>query len=150
EQINQIQKSSDNARTYMQSQVEHFEETVKRLTAEAKQRETELQGRHSKILGEVLGLSVETLKEGNFEAIVEEARRKLNQFFSEQPAKADGLSDLHRKAQGINCEMQTTLEKVRQLKPELGKVEPYAERARELADDLRNASSLQGQPRTFK
>jgi len=150
EQINQIQKSSDNARTYMQSQVEHFEETVKRLIAEAKQRETELQGRHSKILGEVLGLSIETLKEGKFEVIVEEACRKLNQFFSEQPAKADGLNDLHRKAQAINSEMQTTLEKVRKLKPELGKLEPYAERAKDLASELRNASSLQGQPRTFK
>jgi hypothetical protein len=150
EQLNKAEESLDNARKYMQSQVEYFQKTVDRLLAEAKQKETEQHNRYSKLLGEVLGFSVETLRQGEFDAIVNEAGIRLDRFLSEQPAKVDGLSDLYRKAQAINGEIQTTLEKVRQLKPELGKLETYAERAKGLANDLKNASSLQGKPQNLK
>lgn len=149
-EINEAKKISENALANVQSQVKHFEETVADLIAKAKQRETELSDRYSKLLGEVLGFNVQTLKEGNFDVIVEEAGRRLNSFFSQQPAKVDGLNDLQRRAEAINSEMQTTLERVRQIKPALEKLHPYAERAKGLANELRQASSLQGQSRNFK
>lgn len=148
-QINKAEKSVQNALTYMQSQVKYFEERVERLLADAKQKETEQHNRYSKLLGEVLGFNVETLKQGEFDAIVNEAGVRLNQYLSEQPAKVDGLSELHRKAQAITGEVQTTLEKVRELKPELEKLEQYGERAKRLASDLKNVSSLQGQPQNL-
>jgi molecular chaperone GrpE (heat shock protein) len=149
DQLNKVEQSLDNAHKYMQSQVEHFQKTVARLLAEAERKETEQHSRYSKILGEVLGFNVETLRQGEFDAIVKEAGVRLNHYLSEQRAKVDGLSDLHRKAQAINGEIQTTLEKVRQLKPELGKLDQYGERAKRLANDLKNVSSLQGQPQNL-
>jgi hypothetical protein len=104
------------------------------------QREAQQQDFYAGKLGDLLGISVESLREANFAQLVEEASRNLDRFFQQHLPNADGLPELHRKAQAISAALEQTVGNARQIKPGMEKLEPYVERAKALAHELGEVS----------
>ncbi|HVG19056.1 MAG TPA: hypothetical protein VNI02_08375 [Blastocatellia bacterium] len=145
QQIQQAQKCSENALKYMQEQVRHFDEKVKAQAAEFEQREKEQHETYSVLLGDVLGLNVETLREGTFEGLVQAAGKNLDRFFQEQVPDSDGLTELQEKAEAISSVLETIVEKALSIKPDTRKFQLHVERAKRLASELgKLRAQLQG------
>jgi hypothetical protein len=151
QQIAGAQRSAENVLENMKAYVGQFEEKARSQAAEFEQQKKQQHDSYSRLLGGVLGLNVETLREGPFDEVVKEAGQNLDRFFQEQVPSADGLPELQQKAEAISSVLETTVGKMRDIKPDMDKLQHYVDHAKSLASDLARVSSqLQSRQLNFQ
>jgi len=99
---------------------------------------------NAKLLGFILGSRVEVLRDGNFDALMDELKGNLEKFFSEEVGRNSegGLADLQTRAAGVSDAFREVVEKMSELKAEgEGEARRLAERVGIVVAELSGLSA---------
>lgn len=101
-----------------------------------------LNGINEGMVGVIVGNSVESLHEENFNAFTREVEEYLNRLVRDDVPSSDDFKELEQQAVSVSEAFQTAFQRICAAQPQMeSKLRPYLDHANQIASDLKHFSS---------